>query len=186
MKGRGSKGSLEEKWKIRGNKNSDREHLLHKAFFTLRLICSVGKNMYQLHCKLAAVLDKLNNVIEKNKSKKLDYKCMFMLSWLRHSWGSHAHLIFCISLVCIFLFNLNCTKNRSFKEKIHTPLLIVTNSADQDGNLVTDCLDIDTIFPPWAMWSPLAECLKWMSGYNVLSYVMSSSTGSLENEYSYV
>lgn len=36
------------------------------------------------------------------------------------------------------------------------------------------------------MWSPLSECLKWMSGYNILSYVMSFSTGSLENEYSYV
>lgn len=62
------------------------------------------------------------------------------------------------------------------------------NSAyrDQDWNLVTDCSDVDTIFPPWAMWSPLAECLKWMSGYIILSYVMSSSAGSLENEYSYV
>lgn len=36
------------------------------------------------------------------------------------------------------------------------------------------------------MWSPLAECLKWMSSYNILSYVMSPSTGSLENEYSFV
>lgn len=36
------------------------------------------------------------------------------------------------------------------------------------------------------MWNPLAECLKWMSGYNILSYIMSPSTGSLEYEHSYV
>lgn len=34
--------------------------------------------------------------------------------------------------------------------------------------------------------SPLAQCLKWMSGFNILSYLMSSSASSLENEYSYV
>lgn len=60
------------------------------------------------------------------------------------------------------------------------------NSAYQGWNLVTHCADVDTIFLRRAVRSHPAGCLKWMSGYNILSYVMSSSTGSLEDEYSYV